>query len=91
MATRNGALAQGRADCGMLAPGKRADVIAIDLERPHLIPDLDTAGLLTYAIQGSDVVMTMADGQLLFENGDFKTLDKERIFAEVKAAVKELY
>lgn len=91
MATRNGARAQGRPDCGILAPGKRADVIAIDLERPHLIPDLDTAGLLTYAVQGSDVVMTMADGQLLYENGEFKTLDKERIFAAAKAAVEKLY
>lgn len=91
MATRNGCLAQGRPDCGILAPGKRADVIAIDLERPHLIPDLDTAGLLTYAVQGSDVVMTMADGQLLYENGEFKTLDKERIFAAAKAAVEKLY
>ena len=91
MATRNGALAQGRGDCGILAPGKRADVIAIDLERPHLIPDLDTGGLLTYAVQGSDVVMTMTDGQILYENGEFKTLDKDRIFAQAKAAVKELY
>ena len=91
MATRNGCLAQGRGDCGILAPGKRADVIALARERPHLIPDLDTAGLVTYAAQGSDVVMTMADGQILYENGEFKTLDKDRIFAEAKAAVKELY
>ena len=91
MATRSGALAQGRTDCGILAPGKRADVIAVDLERPHLVPDLDTAGLLAYAAQGSDVVMTMADGQILYENGEFKTLDKERILAEAVSAVKKLY
>lgn len=91
MATRNGALSQGRTDTGMLAPGKKADVIALDLERPHLIPNLDTASLLTYSAQGSDVVMTMVDGQILYENGEFKTLDREKIFAQTKAVVQKLY
>ena len=91
IATRRGALAQGRNDCGMLAPGKKADIIAIDTQRPHLVPDLDTASLLTYSVQGSDVVMTMVDGKVLYENGEYLTLDRERIFAEAEKAVAELY
>lgn len=91
MATRNGALAQGRTDTGMLAPGKKADLIAIDLNRPHLYPNLDTAGLIAYAVQGSDVVMTVADGKILYENGEFLTLDKDRILFEARKAVEELY
>ncbi len=91
MATVNGAKAQGRTDSGVLEAGKRADVIALDRERPHLVPDLDTAALLTYSAQGSDVVLTMVDGQILYENGEFLTLDKERILFEAKEAVKKLY
>lgn len=91
IATRNGALAQGRSDTGMLAPGKKADLIAIDLDRPHLYPNLDTPGLIAYAVQGSDVVMTMVDGRIIYENGEFLTLDRERILFEAREAVKELY
>ena len=91
MATANGARAQGRMDTGVLEAGKKADIIALDLEKPHLVPNLDTTALLVYSAQGSDVVMTMVDGQILYENGEFLTLDKERIFSETQEMVKKLY
>jgi 5-methylthioadenosine/S-adenosylhomocysteine deaminase len=91
MATRNGALAQGREDTGVLAVGMRADLMAIDLDAPHLMPNLDTTALVVYAAQSSDVCLTMVDGQILYENGQYLTLDKEKICAEAKAAAKKLY
>ena len=91
MATLNGAKAQGRMDTGALEVGKKADLIALDMEKPHLVPDLDTAALLTYSAQGGDVVLTMVDGEILYENGEFLTLDKERILFEAREAVKKLY
>ena len=91
MATVCGARAQGRTDTGLLAAGKKADVAAVDLDRPHLIPHLDTAGLLAYSAQGSDVYMTMADGKILYENGEFLTLDKEKICAQARKAAEQLY
>ena len=91
MATVNGARLQGRMDSGVLACGKRADIMAIDLDRPHLLPHLDTAGLVVYSAQAGDVCMTMADGQMLYENGEFLTLDRERIVWDAKAAAKRLY
>lgn len=91
MATVNGARLQGREDTGALEPGKKADIIAIDLDRPHLYPNLDPLALLAYSAQGSDVVMTMVDGRILYENGEFLTLDAEKIKAEAKAAVERLY
>ncbi|MBQ0038082.1 MAG: amidohydrolase [Clostridiales bacterium] len=91
MATVNGAKAQGRMDTGVLEVGKRADIIAIDMDQPHLFPNLDTAGLVAYAAQGSDVVLTMVDGEILYENGTYLTLDQEQIMDEAKAAVKRLY
>lgn len=91
MATVNGARAQGRMDTGTLETGKRADMIAIDMDRPHLFPNLDTAGLVAYAAQGGDVCMTMVDGKILYENGEYLTLDREKIMADARAAVKRLY
>ena len=91
IATANGAKLQGRADTGALEAGKKADIIAIDMDRPHLFPNVDPLALLTYSAQASDVVMTMVDGRILYENGEFLTLDKEKILAEAKAAVARLY
>ncbi len=91
MATCNGARLQGRSDTGSLEVGKKADIIAFDLDRPHLYPILDPLALLTYSAQGSDVVMTMVDGRILYENGEFLTLDREKILFEARAAVKRLY
>ena len=91
MATSHGAKLQGREDTGVLEAGKKADVIALDLRRSHLYPNLDALALTVYAAQGSDVVMTMVDGKILYENGEFLTLDADKILYEAKAAVKRLY
>ena len=91
MATVNGARLQGRGDTGVLAVGKKADLVALDLDRPHLYPNFDTPALLTCAAHSSDVCMTMVDGRILYENGEYKTLDREKVFYEARAAIKRLY
>lgn len=91
MATINGARLQGRTDTGTIEVGMRADLFAIDLDRPHLIPHLDTAGLAVYSAQAADVCMTMVDGRILYENGEYLTLDRERIMHEACAAAQRLY
>ena len=90
MATRSGALVQVREDTGELTAGKKADIIAVALDRPHLTPHIDTEGLVAYSMQGSDVVLTMVDGRILYENGEYLTLDKEKIIYEANAAAKRL-
>ena len=80
MATVNGARAQGRPDTGSLEVGKKADIIALNLDAPHMVPDNGTLALVTYSAQASDVCMTMVDGKILYENGVFLTMDRERIF-----------
>lgn len=91
MATINGAKAQGREDTGSLVVGKKADIVAIDATKPHMVPNLNTEALLVYSAQGSDVVMTMVDGRILYENGEFKTIDAERVYREVDKSVRRLY
>lgn len=91
MATLNGAKAQGRADTGVLETGKKADLIALDLDKPHLVPDFDSVSLVTYSAQASDVCMTMVDGKILYENGEYLTMDKDKIFYDFNKAIERLY
>jgi len=90
MATVNGAKALGRPDTGELAVGKKADIIAVDLDKPHLTPAFDIPALLVYSAQASDVCMTMVDGKILYENGDYKTIDAEKTMYELKKAADKL-
>ena len=90
MATVNGAKLQGRTDTGALAVGKKADIVAVDMDRPHLVPCIDPLSNLLYSAQAADVTMTMADGKILYENGDFLTLDRERILFEARQAARRL-
>ena len=83
MATVNGARALGR-DTGMIAPGKTADLILVDFGRPSLIPCHDPVENLVFSARGSDVVMNMARGRIIYENGTFFTLDLEQIRSEVE-------
>ena len=82
MATVNGAKAQGRTDCGELKAGFKADLIALDLNKPHFWGNAADKSLITYSAQGSDVCMTMVDGKILYENGEYLTLDKGKILYE---------
>jgi len=90
MATENGARALGRADTGVLAVGKKADFCAVSAEGPHLRPLLDPANALVYSAQASDVVMTVVDGEILYDHGDYPTLDVERARFEFLGAVRRL-
>ena len=91
MATANGARVQRRENCGELKVGNKADIIAVSLDSPHMVPALDKKALLTYSAQSSDVTMTMVDGKVLYENGENKTLDKEKIYFDINRAVEKLY
>ena len=90
MATVNGAKLQGRTDTGVLAAGKKADIAAVDMDRPHLTPCIDPVSNLLYSAQGGDVCLTMVDGRILYENGEFTTLDRDRILFEARKAAKRV-
>ena len=83
MATVNGARALGR-DTGVIAPGKTADLILVDLSAPNLIPCHDPVEDLVFSAHGSNVEMNMARGQVIYEKGSFLTLDLERVRWEVE-------
>lgn len=83
MATVNGARALGR-KTGRIAAGYIADLILVDFNRPSLIPCHSVPDNLVYSARGCDVVMNMARGSVIYQNGEFYTLDLEKVRAEVK-------
>lgn len=84
LACENGAKAQGREKCGRLEVGCKADLILLDLDAVNAIPIYDSCGALVYALNSSNVCMTMVDGKILYENGEYKTIDIERTKAEMR-------
>lgn len=90
MAAKNGATALGRTDAGAVEVGMKADLCAVDLGRPHLMPALDYPSLLVYSAHASDVIMTMVDGRVLYDRGDFTTIDAEKVRFDFTAALRRL-
>jgi 5-methylthioadenosine/S-adenosylhomocysteine deaminase len=68
MATAGSAAAMNRPETGVLAPGKKADVIIVDLDRLHCLPVYDEAAALVYSARADDVVTTIADGRVVMED-----------------------
>jgi len=85
-ATRAGALSQGRLDCGYVKEGFRADLIILDLKSPSINPVFEIASSLVYAASNRDIIITMVDGRVVYERGDFPTLDLEKTLYETERA-----
>jgi 5-methylthioadenosine/S-adenosylhomocysteine deaminase len=80
MSTMGGALTLGLDKyIGSLEKGKRADIIVLNLRKPHLVPLYDYYSHLVYAAKGSDVESVVVDGEVLVENGKPTRLDLEEI------------
>ncbi len=80
MATRGGAAVLGfETDIGSLEQGKKADLILIDLQQPHMVPMYDVYSHLVYAVNGADVDTTIIGGQVVMENRKLTTVDEEEV------------
>jgi 5-methylthioadenosine/S-adenosylhomocysteine deaminase len=91
MATRGGAQALGlEAELGSIEPGKRADLIIVDRDRPHLLPGDDPCSTIVYAARGSDVTTTIVDGTILVEDGKSLRMDPREILSSARAAARDL-
>lgn len=90
MATVNGARALGLKEVGLLKPGYKADIVLINLERPHLYPRHDLAAHLVYAAGSADVETVIVNGRVLMEKGEVLTVDRERVFYEVSRRARRL-
>lgn len=91
MATADGAAAVWQADrLGRLAPGMKADFIAVDIDQPHFYPHTDLVSHLVYSASGHDVADVCVDGRWLMRNRELLTLDEERINHEANRRLERL-
>jgi len=85
-ATRAGALGMGWEDCGFVKEGFKADLTVLKLDPVTMHPIHNLLNNIIYSASGSDVVLTMVDGKVLYRDGTYPCLDIERITYEVEKA-----
>lgn len=91
MATVNGSYAMYLPDTDILAEGKLADIIMIDLWQPNMQPANNIPKNLVYSGSKQNIKMTMINGQILYENGKFADfLDVDKIYAEANEIKKRI-
>lgn len=84
MATVNGANAMGLTDCDILAPNKKADIIMIDLNKPNMQPINNIEKNIVYSGSKQNVKMTMINGRILYQDGEFLCgIKPEEVYAKV--------
>lgn len=83
-ATRAGAIAQQREDCGLIKKGFKADLAVLNIEGVWMRPIYNLLNNLIFAASGSDVVLTMVDGRTLYRDGEYPEMDMERIEYEIR-------
>ena len=90
-ATIMGAKALGiEKEIGSIEEGKKADIILIDLSKPHLTPCHDPVSHIVYAARGSDVYATIVNGQPLMIDREFLTIDPYKAMEDAKRHAKIL-
>jgi 5-methylthioadenosine/S-adenosylhomocysteine deaminase len=87
-ATRGGYRALGVPDGGWLAPGNRADLVVVDLRRPHLTPALRVVSDFVHNGQAGDVESVMVDGRWLMRDRRVLTLDEPALVAEAERVAR---
>ncbi|MBE0600989.1 MAG: amidohydrolase [Firmicutes bacterium] len=90
-ATSIGAKAMGYDRLGLLKEGYIADLILVNINTPHMTPSIHLESNLIYALQGSDVRLTMVDGKVLYRDGAFTTIDAPKTLRDAKAGAEDMY
>ncbi|MBA4494309.1 amidohydrolase [Paenactinomyces guangxiensis] len=91
MATVNGAkLLNIHEIAGSLEIGKKADLILVNMNRPHLMPLHNIFSLLAYAVTGADVDTTIVNGRVLMKNRKLLTIDEDLLFKEVLTRARRI-
>jgi 5-methylthioadenosine/S-adenosylhomocysteine deaminase len=85
MATINGAKALGmEKQIGSLEKGKKADIIVLDFNQPHLVPQYNIISNLVYSARGSDVETSLINGKIVMEKKKVLPVDERKILKKVK-------
>lgn len=91
MATVGGAHAMCLPDCDVLAAGKQADMIVIDLQQPNMQPLNHIAKNIVYSGSKQNVKMTMIAGRILYEDGRFDIgIDPQEVYQKAGANMESI-
>lgn len=91
MATIEGAKVLGlENEIGTIEEGKKADIILIDINKPHLYPANDIATNLVYSANGSDVDTVIIDGKIIMKNRKLTNIDEEEIYEKINQICNRL-
>lgn len=91
LATVNGAISQNREKCGQIKVGNKADIIMLDMDSVNNIPSFSPVYSFVYSANSADVCFNMVDGRILYENGEYKTLDIEKVKYDMKRLKQDLF
>lgn len=89
-ATVGSARCMGLMNCDVIDTGKAADLTVIDLHSPNMQPINDIVKNLVYSGSKSNVKLTMVNGKILYENGEFPGTDTEKIYYEAQKITDRL-
>lgn len=89
-ATVGGAHCMGLYNCDIIDTGKKADLTVIDLHRPNMQPINNIIKNIVYSGSKENVKLTMINGKILYENGEFIGTDIEKIYYEVQKITDRL-
>jgi 5-methylthioadenosine/S-adenosylhomocysteine deaminase len=91
MATLGGARALGLDEqIGSLQPGKRADLVILDLNEDNLIPLYNPLSQLAYAARSADVATVLVDGQVVLQDRTLLTMDEPAVRRQVRALARDI-
>ena len=90
-ATVNGAKAMARSTKGVLKEGYDADFIMIDNTEPYYYPHHSPVNNILYSAQGPDVCLTVINGRVVYRDGEYKSLDIERVKAETMRVKDKIF
>ncbi|MGV8145688.1 MAG: amidohydrolase [Alkaliphilus sp.] len=88
MATKNGANALNLNNIGTIEIGKKADIILIDLKKPHFYPRHNEISALAYSAQASDVETVIINGKIVMDKYEIKTVDLEKVYYNIERVTK---
>lgn len=89
-ATVGGAHCMGLYNCDIIDTGKKADLTVIDLHRPNMQPINNIIKNIVYSGSKENVKLTMINGKILYENGEFIGTDIEKIYYEAQKITDRL-
>lgn len=91
MATLGGAKVLGAVNTiGSLEPGKKADLIVLDLNQPHLTPLFNIPSHMVYAARGADVLHSVINGRIVMKDRELQTIDEKAILADMMDMGKQI-